>query len=107
MDKCSNKFTLVELLVTISIIAILASLLLPVINDVRERARRVSSASNLKQIGFAMVLYAQDFDNFFPNGGNDAAGLYKLSEQLGQTALLINPATKNKASKTWASDMNM
>jgi len=64
MDSCSQKrgFTLIELLVVIAIIAILAAILFPVFAQAREKARMASCLSNLKQIGVATQMYAQDYD---------------------------------------------
>lgn len=59
-------FTLIELLIVIAIIAILAAILFPVFARARENARRTSCASNLKQIGLAMLQYTQDYDERFP-----------------------------------------
>lgn len=59
-------FTLVELLVVISIIAILASLLLPSLNKSVEKGRRASCMGNLKQLGLAAHMWASDYDGYFP-----------------------------------------
>ena len=61
-------FTLIELLVVIAIIAILAAILFPVFARAREKARQTSCLSNLKQIGLAHMMYAQDYNETFLTG---------------------------------------
>lgn len=69
----ANKFTLVELLVVISVIAILAGLLLPALNSARKKARTINCISNQKQIGITALSYANDWNDWFVmywNGGS-------------------------------------
>jgi prepilin-type N-terminal cleavage/methylation domain-containing protein/prepilin-type processing-associated H-X9-DG protein len=64
--KRQKAFTLIELLVVIAIIAILAAILFPVFAQAREKARAIACLSNSKQIGLALLMYAQDYDETFP-----------------------------------------
>lgn len=66
-------FTLVELLVVIAIIGLLISLLLPAVNTVRESARRVSCANNLRQVSIGLLQYHDSFQVFPANFGSGVA----------------------------------
>ena len=86
-------FTLIELLVVIAIIAILAAILFPVFAKAREKARQASCQSNLKQLGLAVAMYAQDYDEKLPWGGeifwSATAG------QSGFIGIALEPYIKN------------
>ncbi len=66
MKKSATFFTLIELLIVIAIIAILASMLLPALNQAREKARTIQCTSNMKQIAHAFQLYGADNGGFWP-----------------------------------------
>ena len=64
-DKRNEKFTLIELLIVVAIIAILAALLLPALTQARNRAYTAACISNLKQLGTGMMNYTGDFQDYF------------------------------------------
>src|SRR4051812_6903371 len=67
LKNLCRAFTLVEMLVVISIIAVLAALLFPAVSGMQERGRATQDMNNLRQIGLATQMYLNDNDNnFFP-----------------------------------------
>ncbi len=73
-EPSRRGFTLIELLVAIAIIAVLAAVLFPVFQRVRENARRASCESNLKQLAVAFTLYTQDNDDTMPGATDGPQG---------------------------------
>jgi prepilin-type N-terminal cleavage/methylation domain-containing protein len=88
-------FTLIELLVVIAIIAILAAMLFPVFAHAREKARQTSCISNLKQLGTAMLMYAEDSDGLFPPAVARPSRAQKNYYEMSWMAVL-EPYTKSR-----------
>jgi len=104
-----HGFTLIELLVVIAIIAILAAILFPVFARARGKARQGACLSDLKQIGLAFAMYAQDYDELLPFHGpsefnwtygwfwdpDDSLFGMQLRQNLGYTYSALNPYIRN------------
>lgn len=98
-------FTLIELLVVIAIIAILAAILFPVFAQAREAARKTSCMNNSKQMGTAINMYVQDYDETYPQAywyKNDAGDSGGYMQWTG----MIQPYAKNASMFVCPSDPN-
>lgn len=94
--RLGAAFTLIELLVVIAIITILAAILFPVFAQARAKARQASCLSNQKQLGLAVLMYVQDYDETFP-----LAAFWDFNLPFGESYLWtsqrgIQPYLKNK-----------
>ena len=81
MAKKNRAFTLVELLVVISIIALLVAILLPALNRAREQAKATMCLTQLRSIGQAALLYADQWEDYIPRGyggGSNRDNWYQL-----------------------------
>jgi prepilin-type N-terminal cleavage/methylation domain-containing protein/prepilin-type processing-associated H-X9-DG protein len=92
VGRRTPAFTLIELLVVIAIIAILAAILFPVFSGAREKARTITCASNLKNLGAAVLMYAQDYDERLPL----SATVLTIPPFYANWHDIIDPYVKNK-----------
>ncbi|MDD5598104.1 MAG: DUF1559 domain-containing protein [Victivallaceae bacterium] len=85
-------FTLIELLIVIAIIAILAAMLLPALNKAREKARQAVCKNNLKQIGTALMCYANDYSGCLPVDQSSAQRNYLKALPESSVSGTVGPA---------------
>jgi prepilin-type N-terminal cleavage/methylation domain-containing protein len=103
-NRARQGFTLIELLVVIAIIAILAAILFPVFAQAREEARKTVCLSNCKQLGLAIMMYVEDYDEMYPCDSVDLLPIGIADNDTGspnyytqiQWMWQIYPYTKNR-----------
>jgi prepilin-type N-terminal cleavage/methylation domain-containing protein/prepilin-type processing-associated H-X9-DG protein len=93
--KTYRGFTLIELLVVIAIIAILAAILFPVFSQARAAARKATSLSNIKQIALGILMYTQDYDEFFPQSEYGGGAAEAIGYPLVQWYAMVYPYIKS------------
>jgi prepilin-type N-terminal cleavage/methylation domain-containing protein/prepilin-type processing-associated H-X9-DG protein len=89
--KNARGFTLIELLVVIAVIAILAAILFPVFAQAREKAHQAQCLTHLRQIGMALKLYVQDYDERFPAQYAASDEIHQVSDAQGMWCQQIQP----------------
>lgn len=98
-SSAKNNFSLIELLITIAIIAILAGLLLPALKSAREHARATQCMGQMKQLGIATVQYISDNNDYFPvvsvvEGISDGNSIWRNAMAFKKIAVYLNKSEK-------------
>ena len=97
MKPKTSAFTLIELLTVIAVIAVLAAILIPAVSKVRHRAQATKAVSNIRQIGAAALLYANEHKGKVPGRGNDST-----TNGMGLAGALF-PYLESRAMDGWPS----
>lgn len=90
-------FTLIELLVVIAIIAILAAILFPVFAQAKAAAKQTACLNNVKQLSLGVMMYQNDYDDYFPMGGWQFPAVSSNPTFSSRWYIDIAPYTKNNA----------
>jgi len=89
LKKGSGAFTLIELLVVIAIIAILASMILPAISNGKGKARKIECSNNLRQLGLALLMYADESEGTCPPRSLEPSWIERMKPFYGDNRLLL------------------
>jgi prepilin-type N-terminal cleavage/methylation domain-containing protein/prepilin-type processing-associated H-X9-DG protein len=104
--RCKRGFTLIELLVVVAIISLLAAILFPVFMRARENARRVSCASNMKQLGLGLIQYTQDYDERMPSMATGIDWRSALYSYVKSAQIYACPSRKSRLDPNAKTDGN-